>query len=68
MSRISYTVPAIHCDYCAHTIKMELSDLEGVQSVQVDMNTRRVSIEYSPPATPEKIERLLAEINYPVQK
>jgi len=47
---------------------MEVSELEGVQSVQADLSTRQVVITYEPPANPEKIETLLAEINYPVQK
>ncbi len=68
MSTVTYRVPAIHCGHCVHTIKMELSDLEGVQSVQADMNTKQVDVEYAPPATPEKIEQLLAEINYPAVK
>jgi len=45
---------------------MELGDLEGVKSVQADMDTRKVTVEYAPPATTEKIESLMAEINYPV--
>ena len=47
MSTVTYRVPAIHCGHCVHTIKMELSDLEGVQSVQADMNTKQVDVEYA---------------------
>jgi copper chaperone CopZ len=47
---------------------MEVSELEGVQSVQADLSTKQVVVTYEPPASPEKIETLLAEINYPVQK
>ncbi len=65
MNTVTYHVPAIHCGHCVHTIQMELSELEGVQSVKADLNAKQVTIEYSAPATPEKIEQLLAEINYP---
>lgn len=68
MATITYTVPKIHCGHCVHTIKMELSDLEGVQSVSADMNTKQVVVSYEAPASEEKIESLLAEINYPAQK
>lgn len=68
MAKITYTVPKIHCGHCVHTIKMELSDLEGVQSVSADMNTKQVVVSYEAPASEEKIESLLAEINYPAQK
>jgi copper chaperone CopZ len=54
--------------HCAHTIKMELGDLEGVESVAVDVEKKEVSVEYSAPATTKSIETLLAEINYPVDK
>jgi copper chaperone CopZ len=58
----------MHCHHCVHTIEMEVSELEGVQSVQADLNSKQVVVTYEPPANPEKIETLLAEINYPVQK
>lgn len=68
MSKVTYTVPGIHCGHCVHTIKMEVGDLAGVQSVIADLNTKRVVVSYDDPASEEKIEALLAEINYPVQK
>lgn len=68
MSTVTYTVPAIHCGHCVHTIKMEVSDLAGVQSVSADMETKKVVVTFDAPASEEKIESLLAEINYPAQK
>ena len=65
MKNISYQVSAIHCKHCVHTIKMELSDLEGVESVQVDVNKREVAVTFEPPASEQKIRDLLIEINYP---
>jgi len=66
MEKKIYRVPNISCGHCAHTIKMELVDLEGVKSVEVDVQDREVIVEFVAPATPEKIEALLMEINYPV--
>ena len=68
MSTVTYTVPKIHCAHCVHTIQTELSDLEGVQNVNADMNTKQVVVTFDAPASTEKIESLLAEINYSVQK
>lgn len=68
MSTVTYTVPDIHCSHCVHTISMEVGDLKGVQSVIADLNTKRVEVSYDEPASEEKIEALLAEIDYPVQK
>lgn len=33
---ITYTVPAIHCAHCAMTIREEVSEVEGVEDVDVD--------------------------------
>lgn len=43
-----YPAPAIKCDGCANTIKGELGALEGVHAVSVDVESKRVSVEYDP--------------------
>jgi len=68
MTTVTYTVPKIHCGHCVHTIQMELGDLAGVQTVSADMNTKKVVVNFDAPASEEKIEALLAEINYPAEK
>jgi copper chaperone CopZ len=68
MNTITYTVPNISCHHCVHTIQMELGDLAGVQSVQGVVETKQVTVQYNDPATPQKIEQTLQEIDYPVQK
>jgi copper chaperone len=62
---ITYTIPNISCGHCVHTIKSEVIELEGVQSVDANMDTKQATITFEPPATEEKIKALLAEINYP---
>ena len=62
------TVANISCMHCVHTIKTELSDLAGVQSVEADQDTKLVLVKFDAPATPDQIEALLAEINYPAEK
>ncbi len=64
MISITYSVPNISCNHCVHTINTELSELPGVKSVLTDLATKTVIIGYEPPATPEKIEELLTEIDY----
>lgn len=68
MSTVKYSVPNINCGHCVHTIKSELADLDGVQSVEANAATKQVVVTYNPPATPEKIEHLLMEIDYPAEK
>jgi len=68
MNTITYTIPNISCNHCVHTIKSEVTELAGVLSVQGDPVSRQVAISFEEPATKEKIESLLTEINYPPSK
>lgn len=68
MTTMTVKVPNISCAHCLHTIKTELGDLAGVKQVEGSIETKIVSIGYDDPATREKIEALLAEIDYPVEK
>ena len=67
MTTVTYTVPAISCAHCTHTIETEVSDLAGVQSVKADVTSKKVVITFADPASEEKIKALLAEINYPAE-
>ena len=67
MTTVTYSIPAIHCGHCTHTIEMEVGDLQGVQSVKADQSTKKVQITFDAPASEEKIKTLLAEIDYPVE-
>ena len=68
MTTITYSIPNISCGHCVHTIKMELSDLEGVKTVEATQETKQATITFEPPATEESIKALLVEINYPVRE
>jgi copper chaperone len=58
-------VPSISCEHCVRTIQNEVAEIEGVQRVQADEQTRQVLVEWEAPATWEQIEAKLIEINYP---
>ena len=64
MTTNTYSVPNINCNHCIHTIQSELSELDGVSSVVADLNTKKVKVDFSPPADDQKIRDLLTEINY----
>ena len=66
MTTVTYSVPAMDCAHCIHTVEMEVGELQGVQSVKADLDTKKVQISFDAPASEEKIKTLLAEINYPV--
>lgn len=65
MTTVTYSVPNISCGHCVHTIQTELSDVQGVQSVVADQDTKNVEIVFEAPATEEKIKALLVLIEYP---
>jgi copper chaperone CopZ len=67
MTTVTYTVPAISCGHCTHTIETEVGDLQGVQSVKADEATKKVTITFDNPASEATIKALLAEINYPAE-
>lgn len=67
MTTVTYTVPAISCGHCTHTIEMEVGELQGVQSVKADEASKQVVITFDDPANEENIKALLAEINYPAE-
>jgi copper chaperone CopZ len=68
MSTVTYEIPNISCNHCVHTIKTEVSELPGVSDVQGDPTTKKVTIVFEAPASTEKIEALLTEIEYPAAK
>ena len=65
METKSFKVPAISCQHCVHTIKMEVSDVPGVESVSADKDTQMVTVQWHDPATWDAIRQTLVEINYP---
>ena len=67
MTTVTYSVPAISCGHCTHTIETEVAELQGVQSVKADIDTKKVEITFDAPANEEKIKTLLSEINYPAE-
>lgn len=41
---ITYTVPAIHCEHCAMSIREEVSEVGGVEQVDVDLESKLVTV------------------------
>ena len=59
------SVPNITCGHCVMTIQRELGEIEGVSNVEGDPTSKEVTVNYDAPATLEKIQFTLREINYP---
>ena len=41
---LTYTVPGIHCGHCEAAIKQEVSAVDGVRAVEVDLERKRVTV------------------------
>jgi copper chaperone len=41
---VTFEVPAIHCAHCAMSIREEVSEVEGVDEVAVDLDTKVVTV------------------------
>ena len=41
---MTYSVPGIHCGHCERALKDELVAVAGVESVEVDLETKLVSV------------------------
>jgi len=60
-------VPDISCGHCQATITNALTPLEGVQAVNVDIPTRKVTVDYDPTIVGiDRMKEVLAEEDYPV--
>ena len=65
MEKITLSIPAISCDHCVMTIKRELGEISGIEEVEGDATTKKITVEWDAPANLEKIKSTLKEINYP---
>jgi len=67
MAEIVLSVPDISCDHCKHTIEQTLGPLAGVESVAVDVDGKRVRLQYDARQTDlAAIQAALEEEGYPV--
>ena len=41
---VTYSVPAIHCAHCAMSIREEISEVEGVEVIDVDLDSKLVTV------------------------
>ena len=67
MARTILNVPDISCDHCKLTIARTLTPVAGVRSVDVDISSKQVSVDYDEGAVGvDRLKEILAEEDYPV--
>jgi len=66
METVTFDVPAITCGHCVATIqRVVTADVPGVTTVTGDPDTKRVVVEFAPPATVEQIVAAMTEWEFP---
>jgi copper chaperone len=60
---VTYSVQGIHCAHCGLSIREEVSEVEGVESVDVDLETKVVSIR-GRGLSDEKLRTAIQEAGY----
>lgn len=63
--RRTFQILNLCCQTCAALIRQGLATLPGVRSVQVAVETRRVTVQWATPTTWRDIERRLDNSGYP---
>lgn len=61
----SLTAPDIVCGGCASAIKKALGNVEGVREVEVDVESKAVTIEHAPAVSRERIVEALDRAGFP---
>ncbi len=65
MEKKTFSIPNISCGHCVMSIKNELSELDGVKSVDGNPEAKSIDVEWDAPITEDTIIDTLKEINYP---
>jgi copper chaperone len=62
----TFTAPEIVCGGCAGSIKKALGSLEGVSNVEVDVETKKVTVNHDQSVSPEKIAESMDHAGFSV--
>lgn len=44
MAVTTYQVPAVHCGHCVHAITEEVTQVPGIETVDVDLSAKAVTV------------------------
>jgi len=66
LEHMTVTAPDISCDHCVATVKEAVGALPGVASVEADLDSKRVAIDFDPGRVSlTQIAAALDEAGYP---
>ena len=64
MKTTTLTAPEIECQGCASAIKKSVGAVAGVSDIQVDIDTKRVTVTHELATTPESIKAAMAKAGF----
>jgi len=65
MEKHLFTIPNISCGHCIMAIKNELTEIQGIVTVEGNPAEKQITVEWDAPLTVDKIQAILKDINYP---
>lgn len=65
MESKTVNIPDISCGHCLAAVKREAGEVAGVKSVEGDVDTKQVTIQWEAPATWDQVVVALKDAGYP---
>jgi copper chaperone len=63
----TFHAPDIECDGCANSIKRALGRLAGIETVEVDVEAKNVTVGYDSPANEATVRSALDSAGFPTK-
>ncbi|WP_229398540.1 heavy-metal-associated domain-containing protein [Micromonospora okii] len=66
MASSTYTVKGMTCDHCAGSVTAEVTKIDGVTDVKVDVSAGRLTVISAAPVSDEAVTEAVEEAGYEV--
>jgi copper chaperone CopZ len=64
MTDITLTITGMGCEGCKKTVTEALNKVEGVQAINVDLNSGTAAVTYAAPATADDLVAIVQKAGY----
>ncbi|MDI3341209.1 MAG: heavy-metal-associated domain-containing protein [Sphaerobacter sp.] len=66
MAKRTYRVPDVSCEHCVAAITQELTKIPGVETVQVDLGSKLVTVEAADSVTDAQLRAGIEQAGYDI--
>ncbi len=63
----TFQVEGMHCKNCENKVKTFVSEIQGVQNIQVNLAQKTIEVQYEEPANTQTIVESLQDLGYSAQ-